>query len=69
MRKIVSFSTLILRNLPPGKAMILYQMCVAGEVKAIKVNNPATIRGRNVRDCEGIAPHTAGECEEHASRE
>ena len=37
--------------------MILYQMCVAGEVKAIKVNNPATIHGWNARDCEGIAPH------------
>ena len=32
--------------------MILYQMCALGEVKAIKVNNPATIRGQNAGDCE-----------------
>jgi len=47
MRKIVSFSTLILLSLPPGKAMTLYQMCAGAEAKPIKVNNPATIHGGN----------------------
>ena len=30
-------------------------MCVTGEAKPIKVNNPATIAVRNAGDCEGIA--------------